>query len=61
MIGIDISDGSIKLVQRSKTEGDMLQSFCWRVIEEGVIERGVIVEPKKLRQAIVQTFEQCHL
>jgi len=61
MIGIDISDGSIKLVQRSSSEGDMLQSFGWRVIEEGVIERGVIVEPKKLRQAIVQTFEQCHL
>lgn len=61
MIGIDISDRSIKMVQRPRSGSEALQSYCWHVIEEGVIERGVIVEPKKLSQAIVQTFEQCHL
>ncbi len=61
MIGIDISDRSIKMVQKSNVGGDPVQSFCWHVIEEGVIERGIIMEPKKLSQALVQTFKRCHL
>ena len=46
MIGVDISDRSIKIVQLSNDKSARrLQSYCWSDIEEDVIERGIIKEP----------------
>jgi type IV pilus assembly protein PilM len=62
MIGIDISDRSIKVVQLSNDKGARrLLSYCWRGIEEGVIERGVIKEPNGMKEVLVDTLKQCRL
>jgi len=62
MIGIDISDQSVKMVQLSADSGvRRLQSYCWHSVDEGIIERGIIQEPKRLEQILVKTFEQCRL
>lgn len=62
MIGIDISDRSIKVVQLSKDRNvRRLQSYCWSGVEEGVIERGIIKEVNKMKEVLVNVFERCRL
>ena len=62
MIGIDISDRSVKMVQLSDDRGvRCLQSYCWCSIEEDVIERGIIKEPNKMKDVLTGVFRQCRL
>ncbi len=62
MIGIDISDRSVKVVQLLNDKGvNQLTAHSWHIIEPGIIERGVILEPNRLQKIILATFEQCHL
>lgn len=62
MIGIDISDRSIKMIQLSNDKNShRLQSYCWSSVEEGVIERGIIKEPNKMKEVLANAFKQCRL
>lgn len=62
MIGIDISDRSIKIIQLSKDKDlDSLQSHCWQEIEEGVNEKGIIKEPNKMKETLKKTMSKCRL
>lgn len=62
MIGVDISDRSIKLVQLSNDRGvRRLQSYCWSSIENDIIERGIIKEPNKMKEVLTNAFEKCRL
>lgn len=61
MIGVDISDRSVKLVQLANTDHRDLLSHCWREIPDGVIERGVILQAGALKKVLQAVFKQCRL
>lgn len=61
MIGLDVSDRSMKLVQLSNDGRHALLSHCWHSIPAGVIERGVIRESATVRTVLEATFAQCRL
>jgi type IV pilus assembly protein PilM len=62
MIGVDISDRSIKIVQLSNDKSARrLQSYCWSDIEEDVIERGIIKEPNKMKEILIKAFQKCRI
>lgn len=61
MIGLDISDRSIKLVQLSNDDRRVLLSHCWQMIPEGVIEQGVIQEAPMVRKLLTEALKKCRL
>lgn len=61
MIGVDISDRSVKLVQLANTDHHDLLSHCWHEIPDGVIERGVILQAGALKKVLQAVFKQCGL
>jgi type IV pilus assembly protein PilM len=61
MIGLDISDHSIKLVQLTRSRPHRLLAHCWHPIPDGVMTKGVIVNDKGLRQALVEIFARCRI
>ncbi|MFH1353997.1 MAG: type IV pilus assembly protein PilM [bacterium] len=61
MIGIDISDRSVKVVQLSPGEPHHLLAHCWQEVPSEVIERGIVSQPPVLQKVIVEVMERCHL
>jgi type IV pilus assembly protein PilM len=61
MIGLDISDRSMKLVQLSNDSRRTLLSHCWHTIPAGAIEQGVVQDASLVQKVLVETFAQCRL
>ncbi|PIT98513.1 MAG: hypothetical protein COT71_00235 [Candidatus Andersenbacteria bacterium CG10_big_fil_rev_8_21_14_0_10_54_11] len=61
MIGLDISDRSMKVVQLSNDSGRTLLSHCWHAIPAGAIEEGVIQEARVVRRVLAETLAQCRI
>jgi type IV pilus assembly protein PilM len=61
MIGLDISDRSVKIVQLSQSEPRRLLAHCWHAIPEGVIEHGLIRERSKLQQVLKEALQLCQM
>ncbi len=61
MIGVDISDRSIKIVQLSNDEDHALLAHCWHRVPDGAIERGIINERNVVRKVVEETLEMCKL
>jgi type IV pilus assembly protein PilM len=61
MIGVDISDGSIKIVQLSNDEDHTLLAHCWHRVPDGAIERGIVKERNVVRKVVEETLEMCQL
>lgn len=61
MIGIDISDHSIKIVQLLGSDEKKLTAHCWRPVSPGVLERGVIVKPDVISKQLAQALSECKI
>ncbi len=61
MIGIDISDLSIKVVQLSNRRPRRLLSFASEILPEGAIDNGVIVQKKVVEQYVQKALTQCRI
>lgn len=60
MIGIDISDRSIKVAQVEGSPGKMvLRSVCWAPLMESYIRRGVIQNVPAVADALRSSFQKC--
>src|SRR5687768_2416502 len=60
MIGIDISDRSIKVAQVEASMGRIvLKSVCWAPLVETYIRRGVIQNVPAVAEALKSSFEKC--
>lgn len=58
MIGIDLSDRSVKLVQ---LQSGKLLSHCRRAIPDGAMVKGVIQDEKKVAEVLYAAFVDCRL
>lgn len=61
MIGIDISDRSIKIVHLSKARQPQLLSRCWLPVPLGAIERGIVTRPEVVQKTIREAFASCNI
>jgi type IV pilus assembly protein PilM len=59
MIGIDISDRTVKIVRLSNDETRRLLGACSYEVPDGVIKRGIIQEPKILQKVVKETLKRC--
>lgn len=59
MIGIDISDQTIKLVHFSSKK--KLLSHCMKTVAPGVIVNGVVSDQKKMAEEIAAIFASCRI
>src|SRR3990167_5951574 len=61
MIGIDISDQTIKVVEISSAPRLRLISHCLKMIPAGVIANGVVVDKKAMAQALEGALSECRI
>ncbi|MDA1168966.1 MAG: type IV pilus assembly protein PilM [bacterium] len=61
MIGIDISDQTIKIVQLSSAPKWRLVSHCIKTLPRGVIENGVVLDKKKMGEEIITALTSCRI
>lgn len=61
MIGIDISDQTIKIVHLSPAPSWRLLSHCMKVLPAGVIENGIVLDKKKMQEEIVSALSSCRI
>lgn len=61
MIGIDISDQSMKIVELSPEEPRKLLAHCWQRLPDNVIERGVVQEPQVMKKIVIDVAKQCQV
>jgi type IV pilus assembly protein PilM len=61
VVGIDISDSSIKIVHLAGPVPHALQSYCWEAIPEGVVVNGVIQKSKELKNLLTRALVGCDL
>lgn len=59
MIGIDISDRTVKIVRLFDGEARRLLGACSYEVPDGVMKRGIIQEPKILGQVVKETLKRC--
>lgn len=61
MIGIDISDRSVKIAEITGGRGDALrlQSVCWSAVPANLIRRGVIQDIPAVTEALKEAFGKC--
>ncbi len=59
MIGVDISDRSIKMVQLSESLPRQLLAHCVEFISEGAITNGQIEQPATVEKYLRKVVEQC--
>lgn len=60
MLGLDISDRSIKLVRLSPDRHTLL-ARCWQDVPAGMIERGIIHHEEAVREVVRRTFAECRV
>lgn len=61
MIGIDISERSVKIVRLSNKPDHKLLSHCWAEVPQGVISRGVIVDSEAMQRVVAQALHHCNI
>lgn len=61
MLGLDISDRSLKLIHLTDHAPQRLLSRCWLPLKEGVMSKGVVQRPDDLRQVVTQALAQCRI
>ncbi len=61
MIGIDISDQSIKIVQLSAGPRRRLLSHCMKILPPGVIENGIVIDKKAMTEEIKAALSSCRI
>ncbi len=61
MIGLDISDQSIKVVRLARRGNHPLQTHCWQAIPPGVIEKGVVQDVGAAQRVVREAMERCRL
>lgn len=59
MIGLDVSDRSLKLVRLAGNRSPRLLSFCHQDVPPGVMEGGVVQDSARMRAVIEQAFKVC--
>lgn len=59
MIGIDVSDRSLKMVWLSSGKSRRLLSHCVQDLPAGLMEGGVVKDQAGVRQAITKAFQEC--
>lgn len=61
MIGIDISDHSMKIVRLAKGRDRRLLAHCWQAVPDACIEKGVIKNVPVVQKILLQAFKECRL
>lgn len=61
MIGIDISERSVKIIRLSNKSDHKLLSHCWAEVPEGVVSRGVIQNTDALQHVVAQALHHCNI
>ncbi len=61
MIGIDISDRSIKLVQLANDKSHRLLSYCSTTLPNAIMKNGLIIDVAAVQEQIHLAFKQCRL
>lgn len=59
MIGIDISDRSIKLIQLTSGDAPRLQTACWSSLPPNIMRRGVIQDIPNMTAALKDSLTRC--
>ncbi len=61
MIGIDISDRSVKVIRLANRRNRKLLNHSWQSVPSQVIEKGVIVDTVAMKTVLEKTFAQSRL
>lgn len=61
MLGLDISDCSLKLVHLTNQAPYRLLSRGWLPLKDGVMSKGVVQRPDELQQAVIKALSQCRV
>lgn len=59
MIGVDISDRSIKVVEVTDDDNPVLLTLGWAALEIEVMQRGEIKDVVQVRQALIEALANC--
>ena len=59
MIGIDISDKSIKIAEVSGRGTSHLRTVCWSPLSPNILRRGVVQDVALAAEAIREAFQKC--
>lgn len=59
MLGIDISDRSIKVAEVVDEKSPHLRTVCWSPLDPAMIHRGVIQDVRGVSEVLRQTFVKC--
>lgn len=59
MIGVDISDRSIKIAEIAGKDNMSLRTVCWSPLPAGHIRRGIIQDVPAVTAALQETFAKC--
>lgn len=59
MLGLDISDASVKLVRLSDKVPRTMLAHCWQAVPEGAVERGIIRQPRAVEGVVRAALSAC--
>lgn len=59
MVGLDVSDRSIKVVEVSDGDSPKLRSVCWSSLAPNLMRRGVIQDPVMVASTIEEALTKC--
>jgi len=61
MIGLDLSDGSVKVVQLSAGRSRDLLAHCWHAVPDGIVEHGVVKKEAALKKVLREALDLCRI
>lgn len=61
MLGLDISDRSLKLIHLTNQPPYRLLSRCWSPLKDGIMSKGVVQRPDELKQVVSHMLVQCRV
>lgn len=61
MLGLDISDRSLKLVHLTNQAPYRLLSRCWLPLAEGIMSKGIVQRPDELKKAVAEALSRCRI
>ena len=61
MLGIDISEQSVKIAQIGLGGGRRLTTHCWHGVPEGTVQKGEITNQVAMQQVLHEALEKCKL
>ncbi len=59
MVGIDISDRSIKIVELAGRNNSQIKTLCWSSLNENLMRRGIIQDVAQLTEAVQKAMTKC--